>query len=481
MPDKPKMSPEEQRQKAAETLDRIGEFLDKEYPTDREKLEAVSKGFDELKGLDIKAALATIEGKQAAMQKHVDAIRRSKGGLYVSGIEDEQFSLCRALIAVRQGRRRADWEAAGAGHEFALLKEVYNAHADRYDHLRTKAQNIGDDELGGFFVPDQVIPEVIPAIYAASAWISLDGESGTTRVSVLDGVTGGTVSLPKVRGGCVAYWLGEEDAYAESQMKVGKITASPKKLGVLVPITEEMREFGAYGFEAALRRDMVRAAAKKLDWTIAYGSGGNEMPRGITRHIGSAKAEDNILVFDIATGDVIDPATVTDWDLAEMDWTALSQMALTLEEANIEMDASFGMVTSPRFLNRLKNARLEYYSTQTTGRGYVMPPPVISDARLQALLGFQVGKSTQIPNNAKAGAGIGGPTDSTAAKGTDLFMGNLAEVWVPRWAGIDITDDGGMGKGFTSDIIYQKLRLMVDVVLRQPRAMAVAPNVIARD
>lgn len=481
MPDKPKLSPEEQRQKAAETIDRMGEFLDQEYPTDREKLQAVAAGFDELKGLDIPKAMEDLEARQSKMERHVEQIRRSKGGLYVSGIEDEEFSLCRALIAVRKGRRKADWEAMGAAHEFDLLRQVYDKHADRYEHLRAKAQNVGDDELGGFFVPDQVIPDVIPAIYTHSAWINLDGESGDTRVSVLDGVTGGKITIPKVRGGCVAYWIGEEDEYAESAMKLGKITSDPKKLGVLVPLTEEMQQFGAYGFEAALRRDMVRAAAKKLDWTIAYGTGGNDMPRGITRHIGAAKAEDNIKVFNIATGDVIDPTTVTDWDPAEMDWVALSQMALVLEEDDIEMDSSFGMVTSPRYLNRLKNARLEYYSAQTSGRGYVLGPPTISDARLRDLLGFDVGKTTQIPSNAKPGAGIGGPTDNTDAKQTDVFMGNLSEVWVPRWAGLDITDDGGMGKGFTSDIIYQKLRLMVDVVVRQPRAIAVAPNVIARD
>ncbi len=471
--------PKDQQKLAADILERLDDVLTNDYPTTKGKLTALEGAVEDLKGLDIKGTLEEYDKRIAAQDAVAKRIKASKGGLYISGVEDEQFNLCRALVAVRHGRRKADWERVGASKEFDILRQVQTRYADQYEYISSKGQNTTEDELGGFFVPDQVIPEVIGAIYRRSSLINLSGE-GETRVSVLDGVTGGSATLPKFRGGCIAYWIDEEEEYAESFVKTGRVTATPKKLGILVQLTKEMEELGSYGFDTLLRRDMEEAAGQKVDWSLLYGKGG-KMPLGVANTIGSNKPEDRVRVFNAVTGEVVDPTTITDWDPGVLNWDGLSKMELAFEEDDVVLDESRAIVSSPRFWQRLKTLKTDNYSAQSTNQPYLIGPPVISDTRLRELLGTDFAKTNNIPSNALAGAGIGGPTDSTDAKNSDVFDGNWREVIFIRWAGIGIEDDGGIGMGFTKDIMYQKLRMMADVVVRQPRAIMVCPNAKVRD
>ena len=101
---------------------------------------------------------------------------------------------------------------------------------------------------------------------------------------MIDGLNGGTVKIPEFQGGMIAYWIGEEDDYTESATKSGNVTMTPKKLGVLTRITAEMMMLASPAFNTFMKRDMVRATAKKLDYTVAYGSGTANMPIGIANH-----------------------------------------------------------------------------------------------------------------------------------------------------------------------------------------------------
>ena len=60
------------------------------------------------------------------------------------------------------------------------------------------------------------------------------------------------------------------------------------------------------------------------------------------------------------------------------------------------------------------------------------------------------------------------------------MYGNLSEVILGRWGGIQLTDDQGKGKGFTTDHIYIKMRMWVDVGIRQPRAIVWCPDATVR-
>ena len=247
----------------------------KGFGSTKEKVEALAKTVKGFEGVDIAATLAKIEQLKASVEACQKAIRSNpKGFGRIAGVEDEEFSLCRYLSGVAMG---GNFKEAKAEKE----REIQLACRNK------AAQQIGDDSLGGFWVPDQVVADVIGSIYARSAFINLGGAGeGQTVVTVLDGLFGGNVRIPKVEGGLVTYWLGENSLAIESINTAGDLTLNPHKAICLVKITDSMRRFGGFGFEAMLRRDMQRSFAEKLDWTIPYGSGSNDQPKGIASQHG---------------------------------------------------------------------------------------------------------------------------------------------------------------------------------------------------
>ena len=457
------MTKEQKEAKMAILLERLSELFegDDSVPKMKDKLKLLTTEFGEFKKVDTKNLLAEVDKIKAGQEKLIKQIRYSKNGLYVPGAEDVEFSVLKAMLGVKTG----DW--TNAGQEKELM-----------DQWREKAShNAGTGASGAYFIADQVIPDVIAAIYTKSVMISLVGE-GTTRVSVLEGLTGGNIKIPKFDGGLIAYWIGEEDEYAESQTKVGDVTLNPKKLGILVRITDSMKKLQTFGFENLLRRDMERAAAKKLDWTIMYGTGSSNMPRGIMNMPG-------IKFYDANAKTTVSGRAAADaitWVAAAMDFDGLDNMQLALEEDDISIEESYATISAPRFFKKLKQLKTENYTGQTTGLPYLLGMPMLTDAKLTDVIG-DWDASNQIPNNNLPGESINGTTAATSPTGdlnTDVFAGNLSEVVLGRWAGIEIEDDGGKGKGFTSDHTYMKLRLYADVGARQERALVVCPNAKVR-
>ncbi len=502
-PAPPVTSPSETLEaKLARVFPQLEDFLgeDGRFKTVESKVHALTKLFEGAEKIDIKAVVEQVEKNKAGLEALQKRIRTTKRGVDLQGAENEKFSLHNTLRAYglcrspefRNASHKAIFESVGAGHEFEVLKMVDRARAEKKDLVYDdeavmKLQSVGDDQLGGFFVADQLIPDIIGPIYTRSAFINATGEDGDrTRVSVLDGLLGGRAEIMKFDGGVVAFWLGEQDPVTESAAKTGSMFLSPKRLGCLVVMTEAMRKFGARGFDALLRRDMTRAMAKKIDLSIAYGIGGENQPLGIAK----AAIAKGIKVFQakqsgtdpkVDDSGVVDPATVTDWAGARLDFEALEKMKLALMEDNVDEDDTFAFISSPRYFTWLKTIRLPQFATgaDETKSPFLLGMPMIPAARLREAIG-DFAWTSQIPSNAKPGAGIDGPTTSSALKHTDVFAGNFGEVIFGRWAGIEITTDQGLGKYFDSGKEQIKLVTYVDVGIRQPRALIVCPNAQVR-
>lgn len=458
---------EQAEKQAAELLAKAGDFMTKDLPALTEDVKALKNSVEEFKKIDVASAVKEIEKVRAAQEKLSKQIRSdSRNPAFVPGLEDEvqKFSMIRMCMASRFG-----WEKAGAGFE----KEVVDAAIKA---LHAKAGGaMGDDKQGGFWVPDQVIPDVIAAIYARSVLFNLSGD-GTTRVSVLNGLTGGNVKIPKVTGGLVAYWVGEEEEPAESMDQAGDITLNPKKMMLLLKLTDSMRRFGGFGFEQMLRNDMINVAAEKFDWTILYGNGSADQPRGVLNTNG-------IKIYSIQSGkygvlgtDALSGAQFqADWTGGSLTFDALDQMRLALEEDKIRLGSDYATISSPRAFAWLRELKVDNYSGQTSNQPYLLGLPVLSDARLTDLIG-EFDKTPQILSNMKPGASIGAPSASGTAKFTDVLTGNLREIVIGRWSGLEIEDDQGRGPGFKSDHIYVKLRMYADIGVRQPRGIILCPD-----
>ena len=464
-----------EREVAKRLLENV-DNLTKNYEGLTEQIDSIRTQMKNVEGIETEGVknadvLKEFEGLRAT----VDDLReqsekaRSMNGTGISGLKEEahNFSLIRAMDAIHTN----DWSRAG------FEKEVM-------EHARTKAQAIGVGTAGGFFVPDEGLDDVIQAIYTKSALVNLTGRDGdATRISVIDGLNGGTVKIPKFLGGLVAYYIGEEDEYTESQTTVGDVVMTPKKLAVMVRLTQEMRQYAGFGFENLLREDMVRAAAKKLDQSILYGTGTADQPRGILNSVNASALAANDLnrdpsvqVYRADTSARWDGSTVSDADGGTLDFDDLDAMKGLLEDIGITIDESAAFLAHPKFFRNLKQLKTDNFSGQSSEQPYLLGMPMISDDRLREVIGPFV-TSTQVEHARKPGAGLGWTDDGDA--GTtfgNVFYGNWNEVLLGRWGGIEIDDDGGRGKGFTRDHIYVKMRMYLDVGMRHDQSIVICDD-----
>lgn len=410
----------------------------------------------------VKSALDELRDQQKAIQ---DAIANSKRGLFVPGMADErkQFSFIRATRAIQT----RNWEKAG------FEKSVF-------DEVRKVATIATDtDTDGGFWVPDQMIPEVIESWYTQSALVNLTGEDGAqTLVTVYDGLTGGTVKLPKYNGGMIAYWIGEKGQYTTSKPDLGEVNMTPHKLGVMARITLEMQRMANPRFEAALRRDASRALAKALDYAGLFGPGGGNSPKGLTGQATMSvyRAENGTVYPTIA-----DAVAATNWAGAAFNPDHLDNMLLALEEDLMPEGTNTARIFAPRTERWLRQLKVDNYSGQAgVNAAYLFGMPMLSAAKLQEAIGRYV-KSVQIPTTQLPGASIGAPAAGGAtAKHTTVFVGDWAEYLLGRWGGIEIETDGGGGDGFPYDWTQMKLRTRCDWQLRQDRAFILCPDAKVR-
>ena len=385
----------------------VAEHLSEELKDTGDKVSALEGSVKELtedvakmKGLDSKKILDGMEELRAKQQALQDAIRKNNS---IPGLEDkkeaDKFSLVKALWGAKIG-----WKEAEAEYEGEVIKTCYE---------RTK-HSIGIENSAGNFVPDQVIADVIEPMYRRSVLIALDG-SGDTRMSVLDGLFGGTVKIPRFRGGMLAFWRGENDEYIESMARTSDLSLRPKKLTALMRMSEESRRFTAPGYERLLRRDLSMALAYEIDRAALYGMGNDNEPRGLVRHTG-------VPIYSTEADDVVDAAPVTSAG-DELDFDGLDNMMGVAEDNDVQMGPSTALIAHPRYYRRLKRIRVPQFPADAQG-AYLLGGPMLTDARLRDTIG-PFAKTTMIPTNRTSGQSAGWtPADNADTNFTDAFYGN---------------------------------------------------------
>jgi len=458
-------------QTAAAQLLKNVETLSAGITTLTEKLKEISTKVDGLESLDIKKALEEFDRLKAGFEEVRKRIRTTKDAMWFPGIEDvgKKFSLLRACL----GHITRKWD------EYAPYEKEVIEESRKAAESKAAGHVVGVDSSSGTFIPDQALDDLIPAIYTSSVWAALDGAEGTTRVTVLDGLFGMPVKIPRSYGGAVAYWIDEEEDYIESKLRTGLETLSPKKLGVMMSITDEMRRFATPAFDTMMRGDAVKALAKKLDWTIPYGTGTDAMPLGLVNMLrhgaetfpSSGDNKPGINHYYVETGEGGPGASAPGSPVGgEMDFDDFMNMMGVVEDLDLDTEP-WSWISHHRLWRRLRQLKIAQFSGQTDRMSYLLGAPMISKQRLRDLIG-DFGGSTQITSNA---------TINSLAKFGDVFGGDLSQVLLGRWSGVEIVDDEGKGPDFKKDIINVKLRMYADVGTREERALVYAADARMRD
>lgn len=146
---------------------------------------------------------------------------------------------------------------------------------ERFRGEYAKAFGTISDVAGGSLVAPPMLGDLIDL----QRNMEVFPNAGATEVAL---PPNGRISFPKLTGGATAYWVGEGNAFTESQPTTGSLFLEAKKLGLLVTVSNELFRFTGPSTEGMLRVDMARQGALKADLSMLEGTGGTQIKGLIT-------------------------------------------------------------------------------------------------------------------------------------------------------------------------------------------------------
>ena len=159
--------------------------------------------------------------------------------------------------------------------------EQTRALADRHGFAaEVKSLEAGSLTGGGSLIAEQFSAEIIELMKPVAAVRALGAR-------VLP-VPSGSITLGRQNSSATVYWLGESDAISESQPGTGQLKLGAKKLGALVPISNDLLRRAPAAAAAMIRQDLVTEFANAEDVGFLRGSGSEFEPKGLVSYVKAA-------------------------------------------------------------------------------------------------------------------------------------------------------------------------------------------------
>ena len=230
------------------------------------------------------------------------------------------------------------------------------------DETIVKALQSDEGSTGGYLVPEEYSTELIEYLRP----LSVVRRMNPTVVPM----NTGTLSMSAMTGGASAEYIGEGSNVSTSQPTLGQVKLTWKKLGCLVPISNDLIRFSTPSADDVVRNDLAGAMAQREDAAFIRDDGTNDKPKGIYGWVANANK------FD-ANG-TVNLANVT---------TDLGKAILALREAET-------LFLRPGWLI---SARTEFYlvTLRDSNGNYAFKDEMATGK----LYGFPFAVTTQIPDN----------------------------------------------------------------------------------
>lgn len=262
----------------------------------------------------------------------------------------------------------------------------------------TRVLSATDFTAGGAVVPAPVSEEIIELLRPASA---------VRRMSpTILGMNNGSLTIPKITGGATASYVSENSNLPATGQTWGNIQLVARKLGCIVPMSNDWLRRAVPGADTLVRDDTVAAVAQRSDLAFIRGDGTQDTPRG--------------LKYLMAAANVIPANATINLDNVTVD---LGKLWLALASNNSRMTRP-GWIFSPRTLNYLMNVR--------DGNGNFAFQAELATGKLR---GYPFSMTTQVPVN------LGGGTDES-------------EIYFVDWADFAIGETTGMLIDMSGEAAY---------------------------
>lgn len=375
----------------------------------------------------IKAAAAAQEGQAknfgamiagAVNQKAASNDPKKKGLFAAKAI----MAMAGAALASKGGR--------------GVTPEAWAAEKYGKDDEVTKALSATTGAQGAFLVQEQQATEVIEFLRPNSAIRKLN--------PVIAPMSEGNLTLPKLTGGASGGYIGENANLPKSEQTFGQVKANARKLGVLVPISNDLIRRAAPGTDSMVRDDMVAALAQRSDLAFLRGDGSQYTPKGLKNWCLSA----NVIP---ANASVSLANTITD----------LGKLIVALANANVRFIRP-GWVFAPRTWNYLMNLI-------TANGQYVFRNELLNGT----LWGWPWQMTTQIPTN----LGSGSDSEIYIADFADVIVAEATQLLVDVSTEAAYYDGSAVVAAFSQDQTVIRAILEHDLVMRHDESVAMLSGV----
>lgn len=282
-----------------------------------------------------------------------------------------------------------------------------------------------DFTAGGAVVPAPVSSEIIELLRPASAVRRMN--------PTFLGMDNGTLTIPKITGGATASYVAENANLPATGQTWGNIQLVARKLGCIVPMSNDWLRRAVPGADTLVRDDTVAAVAQRSDLAFIRGDGTQDTPRGLKYLMASA----NVIPANATVN--LDNVTV---DLGKL-WLALA--------GNNSRMLRPGWIFSPRTLNYLMNVR--------DGNGNYAFQAELATGKLK---GYPFSMTTQIPVN------LGGGTDES-----EVYFVDFADFAIGETTGmlIDMSGEAAYWDGSAVQAAFSRDQTVLRVITEHDTAL----------
>lgn len=307
----------------------------------------------------------------------------------------------------------------------------------------SKALAAGDFDAGGALVPEDLANEIIDLLRPRSV----------VRRNVGNVVTlpRGSKSFPVITSGAAVGYFLENGDMDVSEPKFGRLTLTARKLGVLVPLSNEMIRFTGDGADTIIANHLVDQLAAAENRYFLHGTGTQGQPKGL-RNLAS-------------------PTTTiaSSWDGSGAN-PSRDHMQTDIVAAVTAMQLADIPMARPIWV--MNPATATYLANVLNDNGTYAYPEMRTATPL--LNGYRVETTTAMPRNLGTGAD---ETDIMLIDFNEVVIGEERNYELELSNSAAYSIDGSVASAFQRDQTLLRIIAMHDIALRYPEAVAVITGV----
>ena len=296
-----------------------------------------------------------------------------------------------------------------------------------------KAMQATDATAGGVWVPEELSSEVIELLRPASVVRRMGPRSIPMET--------GSMSMSKITGGATAGYIGESQNLPNTGQTTGKIALNWKKLGCILPISNDLLRFNTFAGDEMIRDDAVAGLSQRFDLGAISDDGTEHTLKGIY-HMTPASNK-----FD-ANGTVnLDNVTAD-----------LAKAILLMRNANARM-LNVGWLWAP-------TTEMYLMFLRDTNGNYVWKDEMVNGT----FLGFPYAATTQIPWT------LGSGSDESKVylvDFADILIGEASTLEVEASSDAAYHDGSAVQAAFSKDETVLRLIEHHDIACRHEESLVV--------